>query len=170
VTSFRALACAFALLLPGCGYHLANGASEAFSPELGEVSSPHPTVAAALLDGARAELARHGALAASGGAVLRVDLLRVDERAEGLVSGGSAAAVSSFGATPVARAVRVTVVGRARLDGARVRDTGDVEASDVVATATTSAGGQIAADAVAEAAARRLGARLARKIIGLPEP
>ncbi len=147
--------------LSGCGYHLANRSNEAFAVELGDVSTPHATIAAALLDGARAELGRHGALAPSG-EVLRVDLLRVDERAEGIVSGAS-------GATPVARAVRVTIVGRARL-AVTSRDTGDVEASEIVAAAPDAESGQIAADAVASAAARRLGARLARKILGYPEP
>jgi hypothetical protein len=155
-----AVALILAFAIPGCGYHLANGSGEAFTPELGDVSAPHATIAAALLDGARAELGRHGALAPDG-AVLRVELLRVDERAEGIVSGSAA--------TPVARAVRVTIVGRARL-AAAARSTGDVEASEIVAAAPGAESGQIAADAAAAAAARRLGARLARKILGYPEP
>jgi hypothetical protein len=147
-----------ALASAGCGYRLANGSSERITPELGEVSSPHAAIAAALLDGVREELGRHGVLASDGSA-LRVDLLRLDERAEGIVSASGA---------PIARAVRVTIVGRARL--AAGRDTGDVEASEVVASAPSPEKGEIAADAAASAAARRLGARLARKVLGYPEP
>ena len=157
---------ALGVWVQGCGYHLANGSAEVFAPELGEVSTPHAAVAAALLEGARAELGRHGALGA--GPPLRIDLLRVEERAEGIVAVAGA---------PQARAIRLRVVGRARVGGGTsssdrgaLRDTGDVEDAEIISVAGDPRLGLVGAEDAAAAAARRLGARLARRILGYPEP
>jgi hypothetical protein len=118
---------------------------------------------AALEDGARAELARAGELGSGG--TIEVELLRVDEEAEGL------AAVSG---APSARAVRVSARGRARLrragSAAVERDTGDVRVSEVGARVDGPARGMAAAGTLSRSAARRLGEVLVRRLLGYPEP
>jgi hypothetical protein len=164
---------AVALLVPalaasscGCGYELARGeTSQRMRVELGALKSPDAATAQAELAGARDELARAGALAdgVEDVPVLRVDLVSVEERAEGVVA---------VAGSPQARGVRVVVVGRARLvrGGAVERDTGDARAVEVVSAAPTGDLGLAASRGAEDAAARRLGASLTRRILGFPEP
>jgi hypothetical protein len=159
-----------ALLLAGCGYHLVHAGSSAggpFAVTLGAVRSPDAALAAVAEEGARAELSRAGMLGAGAGApaVLEVELVRVDETSEGIALAAGA---------PLARAVRVTAVGRARVrrpgGGPAERETGDVEVSETVARAGSVGGAAVARDEAGRAAARRLGEALARRVLGLPEP
>jgi hypothetical protein len=73
---------------------------------------------------------------------------------------------------PLARAIRVTVTGRATLrrGGEVARDTGDVRVGEVIARAGDPAGAVIAREEAAARAARRLGERLTRRLLGFPEP
>jgi hypothetical protein len=165
-----AVAIVLACASGACGYHFVNDQARRdgpFAVAAGEMLAPHATSLAALLDGARAELARAGALGASSDRVITIDLVRVDE-----VSEGVRAAPSATGAQPFARGVRVTVVARARLAGGATssRDTGDMRASEIVASAPDPALGAAAFEAASRAASRRLGERLARRILGYPEP
>ena len=107
--------------------------------------------------GARAELARNGALA-SDGVPLRIEIVRFEELGEGdeVVAG-----------SPIARGVRVRLVARGAIEGGDF-ETDDQEATEVVA----SGGGVLAFDAAragaARGAARRAGALVARAVLGLP--
>ncbi len=107
--------------------------------------------------GARAELARNGALSGEG-VPLRLEIVRLEELGEGDEVVASA---------PVARGVRIRLVARGAIEGGDF-ETEDQEATEVVA----SGGGVLAFDAAraaaARGAARRAGALVARAVLGLP--
>ena len=128
---------------------------------------PDAALAAAAEEGARAELSRAGQLGGRGApGEIEVEILRVDETGEGVALGAQG--------IPLARGVRVTAVGRARLRraGKVERDTGDVRASDVTAAAALGGypGGGGPGREAGRAAARRLGEALVRKLLGVPDP
>jgi hypothetical protein len=119
--------------------------------------------------GVREELARQGALDAGDGYPrVEVEVLRADEASEGIGAGASG---------PLARATNVAIVGRAWLirgpEASPESDSGDMRAEEVIAVDVTQgaldprAGGFHHADAL-RAAARRLGRRLAHKVMGQP--
>jgi hypothetical protein len=123
--------------------------------------------------GVRTTLAKEGALAAGGGYPrVEIEVVRADESSEGVVAVGGARGV------PRARASEVGIVARAWIvrseGGAQERDTGDVRAFDLVATpARGEVGGDLAAesfrhDDALRAVARRVGQRLALRILGHP--
>lgn len=167
--------------LAGCGYHLATGGLDPLGPFTVEgisARAPEAVAMGALEEGARAELAREGALAAPGerarGRVV-VEVLRVEE-----VGCAEEAAPDPSGALPLARAVCVSVVGRARIleeagregpeeDRAPARDTGDMRSAETVAAPVDPRIGALVRDEAARRAARRLGGRLARRLLGYPE-
>ena len=156
---------ALALALSACGYHLAHSPADPLGPFAivsGPVHVPAAAAIAAAEDGARAELGRAGALGTGG--TVEIELLRLDETSEGI-------AVTS--ASPFARGIRVTAIGRARLRRAGSatveRDTGDVRTSEVLAAGNVVAG-VLGHDEATRAAARRLGEVLVRKLLGFPEP
>jgi hypothetical protein len=161
-----------ALALAGCGYQLAHAPNDPLGPFVvvaGRVYVPDAPAIASAEEGARAELARAGALApGDAGARLEIEVLRVDETGEGIALEPGKAGL------PLARGVRVTVVGRARLRraGSDVveRDTGDVRASEVAARADGPGAGSLVRDELGRAAARRLGEALVRRLLGVAEP
>jgi hypothetical protein len=181
---------AVALLLVGlsaCGYRLAHAPADPAGPFRVVVAgslAPESAAAAAMEEGARAELARSGQLAPSGGAAIEVELVRVDEAAEGVaiargrpdgVMGGSSAKPSGPPSLlPLGRGLRIAVIGRARVrpaaGAAVIRDTGDVRADEVVAAAGGPAAALVARDEAVRIAARRLGERLVRHALGIPDP
>lgn len=116
--------------------------------------------------GARAELAKYGALAGGERAVdrLAVVVVRVEERSEGieLGEGGSARA----------RGVRVRVSARGVVTagggGEPAWETPDLDATEVIATEGSSAAHAGARDEALRALARAVGARVARAVLGLP--
>ena len=119
--------------------------------------------------GAREELARRGALEDGDGYPrVEIEVLRADESSEGIASGIGG---------PVARATNVAVAARAwivRAAGAPPeRDTGDLRAQDVIAVdeklgeLDPRSSGFHHADAL-RAAARRLGRKLAHRVLGEP--
>ncbi len=135
--------------------------------------------------GARGELARWGALADSprspGSARevdrLRIEIVRLDEASEGVaaIDAEGGAAIDAEGvALPRARGVRIRITARGTIAGPGGRyETRDVEASEIVAApAFVSAGDALAWDAVragaVRAAARTVGALVAREVLGIP--
>ena len=119
--------------------------------------------------GMREELAREGALQpGEGWPRAEVEVLRAIEASEGIVARGGA---------PAARGIDVGIVARAWIaqspGEAPVRDTGDMRAGEVITVDET--GGVLdprsssfhQADAL-RAAARRLGYKLARRLMGHP--
>ena len=165
------LALALPLALTSCGYQPVHGGAggQHLSVVLAESKVPDAVASDEVVTGVREELARSGALA-SGAAYPRceVEILRMDESAEGIAAqpgeGGRL--------VPQARATRVGLVARAwvlEAPGAqRLRDTGDVRAFETVAVATDARGASFRHSDALRAAGRRLGRRLASRIMGLP--
>lgn len=121
--------------------------------------------------GARAELAKYGALAGGGApggerAVdrLAVVVVRVEERSEGIELGEAGSAR--------ARGVRVRVSARGVVTagggGEPAWETPDLDATEVIATEGSSAAHAGARDEALRALARAVGARVARAVLGLP--
>lgn len=164
-------AAAVAILVTGCGYRPVHGAgrAERFPVVLAASSIPDAVASDEVVAGARDELARYGALA-KGESFPRyeIEVLRVDESSEGI-----AATPNGDGTLlPTARATRVGVVARAWLvrskDGPRERDTADMRASNVVATADDAKAATFRQVDAVRAAGRRVGKSLASRLLGLP--
>lgn len=178
-------------VLGGCGYQLAHAPRDEAGPFAvvgGRVYTPHASMMDSAEAGARSELARAGQLAScapsADGATsapcpsILLEILRVDEEAAGLridrlpVEPG----VSGVSGDPAiaARAVRITVTGRARVragaEGVALRDTGDMSTTDVFARPEDPAAAAAARDHAGRLVSRRLGERLVRRLLGLPEP
>lgn len=110
-------------------------------------------------------------VAASCPAIL-VELLRIDEEAAGIRI--DERPLSAGGPFPVARGLRITVTGRARLhagaEGVVRRDTGDMTTTDVFARSEDPLQAMAAREEAGRLASRRLGERLVRRLLGRPEP
>ncbi|GAC1551611.1 MAG: hypothetical protein NVS3B10_14080 [Polyangiales bacterium] len=124
-----------------------------------------------VLAGLREELARGGALASGDGYPrCEVEVLRADDASEGI----AAASDASGRLAPQSRATRVGLVARAwviRAPGAEhERDTGDLRAFETVAVASDSRAATFRHSDALRAAGRRVGQRLASRIMGLPSP
>ncbi len=162
----------FFAVLTGCGYQAdyAQRAPERFSVVVTEARNADAIAADEVASGVRDELARRGALSSSNFPRIEVQVLRQDERAESIAR--------SAGGTPEARALTVGLVARGWIRMHRsdepVRDTGDLRASDVRAVDRDGTGApSLRADALHDedarsAVARRLGERMARRILGDP--
>lgn len=166
------LALVLALSAPACGYHAVHGAraeAERCEVVLARSHVPDVVVADEVLAGAREELSRHGAL--GGSARCRIEVLRIDEASEGI---GAVRGPADEGASlvPAARATRVGVVARADWEagGSVGRDTADVRAFETVAVAGDARAATFRHADALRAAARRLGRRLALRLLGLPAP
>jgi hypothetical protein len=130
---------------------------------------PDAVAADEVATGMREELAREGALdGGDGWPRAEVEVLRADEASEGIAARSGA---------PQARAAEVSIVGRAWIalapGASPERDTGDMRAATVVAVDESAgafdlrASGFHHADAL-RSAARRLGQKLARRLLGHP--
>ena len=171
----RFTACVLAIALAAaCGYRAANDAADApaggYSLAAAPSRAPQLDVLAAVVAGARVELSREGAL--RGGSTyprVVVELVRVDE-----VAAGIAATDVDGVALPLARASSVGVTARAwveeRAGGVPSRDSGDVRRVETVAQSGEVLASQTAQEDAARAAARRAGAAVARRVLGLVEP
>lgn len=167
----------FALVFPAfllaCGYHTfdARDGGDAARLHVVLVRSvvPHAAASDEVVSGVRDELAREGLLAAGEGYPrVEVEVLRVDESSEGVAASSSGAALA-----PQARATETGVVARAWVvsseGGEPARDTGDIRALDVASSDSASAARDaIVHEDTVRAVARRVGARLAKRILGLP--
>ena len=159
------------LLVSGCGYHALYAAPDGERIHVGLARSLVADAVATdeVLSGVREELARDGALAAGAGYPrLLVEVLRIDESSEG---------IAAVAGQPRARATEVGLVARAWLvrsaDAAPERDTGDVRAMDLVGVDTALTALDPRRDALhhadaIRAVARRVGKRLAARILGHP--
>lgn len=167
------LASALAFACAACGYAPVHGAAgvERLAVALVESKVPDAVATDEVLAGVREELARAGALAPGGGYPrCEVEVVRLDEASEGIaaVPGADGRLV------PESRAARVGIVARAwvrRAPGADPeRDTGDVRVLETVEVAAEArAAGSRHSDAL-RSAGRRLGRRLAARLLGLPSP
>ncbi len=160
------------LLAGGCGYQAeyAQRASERFSVVVTEAKNADAIAADEVASGVRDELARRGALSGANYPRVEVQVLRQDERSESIAR--------AAGGVPEARALTVALVARGWIrmhaGEAPVRDTGDLRASDLRAVDRDPGGAaNLRADALHDedarsAVARRLGERMARRILGDP--
>jgi hypothetical protein len=170
-------------LLVACGYHAVHGGEgEARLHVVLARSIVADAVASdEVVSGAREELAREGVLAPGDGYPrLEIEVLRVDESSEGIASPSSpslSSVGSGAGGAPRARATEVGFVARAWLvrsmGAAPERDTGDVRAMDLVGADVSSTLPDPRADLfhhedALRAVARRLGTRLASRVLGHP--
>ncbi len=127
----------------------------------------YPRAVEAALNGARQELARHGALDDTrSGPCLVVSLLRVDEGAIGI------AGTEALGAEqPLARGTAVSVLGDGWVEsqpGAPPEsESGDVRRAVHVET-TSGVADALRHDQAVAAAAEQVGAAIARSVLGLP--
>ncbi len=170
----------------GCGYRplYATGCeNERFAVVGASPLVADAAVVAEVQAGARAELARAGALRGGGGYPrVVIEVLRVDAASEGIsaVPGGSRGTtvgslpiVPGGPASPLARGTRVGVLARGWIErgpgGAKERDTGDVRTADVMQVEGDARLEALRLDDASRAAARRLGGRLARRLLGEPE-
>jgi hypothetical protein len=181
---------AFFVLLAGvasssCGYGAVYGGrgSERLHVKLVRTLVPDVIASDEVAAGARDELALGGALEAGDGFPrLEIEVLREDEASEGIAYGASASSGSGGGGTPapVARATDVGLVARAWVvsapGSAPEDDTGDMRTEEVLAVDGTP--GALSEKAVTadmfhfadglRAAARRLGHKLASRVLGEP--
>jgi len=152
-----------------CGYHpvYGAGATERLHVMLVRARVPDPIASEEVASGMREGLAQAGALAPGDGFPrAEIEVLKSDESSEAMTVGT---------AGPVARATDVGILARAWVvsdaGGQRVRDTGDIHADEVIAVDRIQGvldprgAGFREADAL-RAAARRLGHKLASKLLG----
>lgn len=157
-----------------CGYHAvyATEAPARLHVKLVRSLLPDAVAGDEVASGVREQLAREGALEPGDGwPRAEIEVLRADEVSEGIgVSRGA----------PAARGLDVAIVARAWIapapGAAPLHDTGDMRAADLIAVDQAPTGalapdprgaGFHQADAL-RAAARRLGQKLGRKLLGHP--
>ena len=160
-----------AIATSACGYRAlyADESGERLHVALSRSLVADAVASDEVLSGVREELAREGALAAGEGYPrVEVEVLRADESSE---------AVAAVAGQPRARGTEVGIVVRAwvvRSAGAvRERDTGDLRAMDAVTIDTRLGQLDPRADALhhddaLRAVARRVGRRLAMRLLGHP--
>lgn len=159
--------------LVGCGYKpLASYA------RVGGEGEPrlHVVVGARTVPAARAHDALVGAVVGrlseagqfeggTGYPRVEVELVRIDETAEGLAVAGD---------SPISRGLRVTVLGRARVlrgpSEAPAFDTGDVSAHVTISSSGPAPRALVLREDAVAGAARLLGRRLAERVLGIPAP
>jgi hypothetical protein len=160
------------VLVCACGYHPVYGSQAPMRLHVKVTRTLVPDAVAAdeVASGMRDELAREGALdGGDGWPRAEVEVLRADDSSEGIAVRSGA---------PAARAEEVSIVARAWITpepgASPEHDTGDMRAAVVAAVDESTCGafdlrasGFHHADAL-RAAARRLGQKLARKLIGHP--
>ena len=167
----RPAALALLLVFASCGYRPVHGPAEHLHVVLSESKVPDAVASDEVLAGVREELARGGALASGDGFPrCEVEILRADEASEGV----GATPEADGRLTPHGRATRVGLVARAWVlrtpGGERERDTGDVRAVEIVAVTTDARGSTFRHSDALRAAGRRVGKRLASRILGIPAP
>jgi hypothetical protein len=165
------LVLALALMASACGYTPLRGGAgaERLHVALAESKIPAAVASDEVLAGVREELARAGTLAPGDGFPrCEVEILRADEASEGI----AATPDGSGRLAPQSRATRVGLVARAWVvrtkGGERERDTGDVRAFETVSAAADARASSFRHDDALRAAGRRVGQRLAARVLGLP--
>jgi hypothetical protein len=183
--------CSIAACVAACGYHPLYAGAQGeerlavvgISPLVADAS-----VVAEVEAGLRAGLARAGLLR-GGSAYPRVvvEVLRIDTQSEGIaalpggvlpppivgVPAGGAPPAGAAPLAPLARATRFGIVARAWLErsegGPRERESGDLRTVEVAQVESDARLEALRQDDASRAAARRLGERLARRVLGEPE-
>jgi hypothetical protein len=167
------------LALAGCGYRAlyAEPAEARLHVALVRAHVADATANDEVVSGVRTALARDGALLpGSGYPRVEVEVLRADEASEGI-----AAARTSPGPDgqqiPRARATQVGIVARAWIvrtpDGPHEADTGDVRAFDLVESPPAESSSALVTESMRHdnalrAVARRVGEKLAARVLGHP--
>jgi len=160
----------------GCGYRAlyAQPGEAHFSVVLVRARVADALANDEVVSGVRTTLAREGALSAGTGYPrVEVEVLRADEASEGIASSVDASNPSGT-RVPQARATQVGVLARAWIvraqNGVHEADTGDVRAFNVVESAggTALVAEGLRHDDALRAAARRVGQRLALRVLGHP--
>ena len=160
-----------AAVAPGCGFHTPMSVSpdQRLAISAGASVVAEPGVLDAVLAGCRDELVTARAIRSSGYPKLVIEITRVDE-----LPAGIAATDARGGPIPLARGSEVGIVGRAYViagEGASPsRDTGDVRRVETVLQDADPSQSRFAYEEGIRSAARRLGAALARRILGHAEP
>jgi hypothetical protein len=158
----------------GCGYSpvRTSAGGERLHVKLVRSLVADAVAADEVAQGLREELARYGALESGEGYPrVEVEVLRADESSRGTVAGVSGAIAPSARATAISLVGRGWVVDRAGAEPAR--DSGDLRAEESVGvdegevSPDPRVGMFHAADAL-RSAARRLGARIGRRVMGMP--
>jgi hypothetical protein len=157
-------------LLSSCGY------APLYSSTVGTGAKLHVVLVRSLIadaaasdevvSGAREQLARDGALALGEGYPrVEIEVLREDETSDGVAAPAGVDA-------PVARGLEVALVARAWLvsapDAPHEHDTGDMRAGDLVSPRPDAQQDLLAHLDASRAVARRIGTRLALKVLGHP--
>jgi hypothetical protein len=157
-----------AVLVAGCGYQPLYAANEGAKLHVHLSRSLVPDAAASdeVVSGAREQLAREGALAPGDGwPRVEIEVLRIDETSDAVSAPRGQNA-------PLARGTEVALVARAWIapsPGAPPEhDTGDVSAHDLVGRSDVARADLFAHEDAARAVARRVGQRLALKVLGHP--
>lgn len=155
------------LCLAACGYRPLYGgaARESFSVVGASPLVADASVVAEVEAGVRSGLSRAGALRAGEGYPrVVVEVLRID---------GASAGIADVGGVPLARGTELGVVARAHVergpDAPPSRDTGDVRTLELASVAPDARLESLREADALRAAARRLGERLARRILSEPD-
>ncbi len=155
------------LVLVACGYQplYATPAGEALHVHLAKNQVASAMVAEEVVRGAREALVKDGALASGDGYPrLEIEVLRADESSEGIVR--------APGDVPAARASDLAVIARAyvvRHAGAPPElDTGDLRAQEMVGAPADPSREVWQREDALRAVARRLGSKLALRVLGHP--
>jgi hypothetical protein len=167
------------LLSASCGYRpVYGGPVDRFHVVLSRSLVTDAVACADVVSGVREALAKEGALAGGDGYPrIEVEVLRADESSEGIAAPGDGGLLASVSQGARARATEVGLVARAYLvrtpGGSEERDTGDTRAMDLVASDVTQGSPDPRADLLhhedaLRLVARRLGERLALRILGAP--
>jgi hypothetical protein len=158
----------FSLSIASCGYQpLYAGAGGAkLHVHLKRSLVPDAAASDEVVSGAREQLAREGALAPGDGYPrVEIEVLRVDETSD-------AVSAPKGSDVPVARGVEVALVARAWIvaspEAQPEHDTGDVRARDLLAPQQVGRADLFAHADATRAVARRVGQRLALKVLGHP--
>jgi hypothetical protein len=170
----RALGIACILHVISCGYSplYSTPASERLSVALVGARTGDATTSDEVVAGVRDTLAKEGALSPGANYPrVEVEVIRADETSEGI-----AAESTPSGHVPRARGTEVGVVARAWIarnaTSAREADTGDVRAFDLVSSpnqdGVLSSSEALTHDDALRASARRVGQRLALRVLGHP--
>jgi hypothetical protein len=156
-------------ILSACGYaplYPSSGAGAKLHVVLVRSLVADAAASDEVVSGAREQLARDGALAPGEGYPrVEIEVLREDETSDGIAAPKGVEA-------PVARGLDVALVARAWLvaapDSPREHDTGDLRAADLVAPEGVEQRDLLAHLDATRAVARRVGRRLALKVLGHP--
>jgi hypothetical protein len=183
----RALLLLAAFAISACGYRPLYGGAQ--SEERFAVIGVAPLVAdpsvvAEVEAGVRAGLARAAMLRnGSGYPRVVVEVLRIDAQSEGVAAvpggvrapgvGSGSAAADALPLRPLARGTRIGVLARAWVErvegGPQERQTGDLRSVDVMQVESDARLEALRLDDASRAAARRVGERLARRVLGEPD-